>query len=280
MKILLTGATGYIGSAVLAALHDHGHDVVAPVRSARSLDAVQGAGARGILGDATDAAWLTALLADVDGAVHAAAPGDGTAAEFDGRMVDAVLAAFSGTAKPYVHTGGIWTWGAGAELRDDDAPHPPALTAWRPAIEARVLTSGLAASVLSPGVVYGHGRGLAGLVTTPDADGRVRLIGDGAQHWTTVHVDDLAELYVRVLESGRALGRMLGVSGVNPTVREIAEAARPLEVVSETPEESRARLGEAFADALLLDQQAVGDKARELGWAPARPSLVEELRAG
>ena len=141
-----------------------------------------------------------------------------------------------------------------------------------------MLESGLTASVLSPGVVYGHDRGLAGLVA-PDAEGRARLIGDGSQHWTTVHVDDLAALYVRALESGRPLGRLLGVSGVNPTVREIAEAYSPAEIVAETAAETRARLGEAFADALLLDQQAVGDTARELGWAPTRPSLVEELRA-
>ncbi|QNO37510.1 NAD-dependent epimerase/dehydratase family protein [Protaetiibacter sp. SSC-01] len=277
MKILLTGATGYIGSAVLTALLDRSHEVLAPVRSAGSLEAVTRAGAQGVIGDVTDVAWLSGQLAQVDGAIHAAAPGDG-AAEFDGRIVDAVLASFAGTAKPYVHTGGIWSWGAGAELRDDNAPNPPALTAWRPAVEARVLESGLTASVLSPGVVYGHDRGLAGLVA-PDADGRARLIGDGSQHWTTVHVDDLAELYARVLEAGRPLGRLLGVSGVNPTVREIAEAYAPAEIVTETADETRARLGEAFADALLLDQQAVGDTARELGWAPTHPSLVEELRA-
>lgn len=279
MKILLTGATGYIGSAVLAALRASGHEVVAPVRSGRALDAVTLAGAHGVVGDVTDVAWLSGLLADAGGAIHTATPGDGSAAEFDTRIVDAVVAAFGGTDKPYVHTGGIWTWGSGADLRDDDAPEPPALTAWRPAIEHRVLTSGLTASVLSPAVVYGHGRGLANLLA-PDAEGRARLIGDGSQHWTTVHVDDLAELYVRVLESGRSLGRLLGASGVNPTVREIAEAYSPAELIAETAPETRARLGEAFADALLLDQQAFGDKARELGWAPTRPSLVEELRAG
>lgn len=280
MKILLTGATGYIGSGVLSALRARGHEVLAPVRSGRSLDAVTVAGAQGVVGDLTDVAWLSGLLADADGAIHTAAPGDGTAAEFDGRVVDAVVAAFTGTAKPYVHTGGVWSWGSGANLRDDDAPNPPALTAWRPAIEDRVLASGLTASVIAPGVVYGHGRGLARRVTARDEEGRVRLVGDGSQHWTTVHVDDLAELYVRVLEAGRPLGRVLGVSGVNPTVREIAEASSPVGVIVETPDETRARLGEAFADALLLDQQAVGDKAHELGWAPRRPSLVEELRAG
>lgn len=280
MKILLTGATGYIGSAVLAALRSRGHDVVAPVRSARSREAVTLAGADGRVGDLTDADWLGAQLAEVDGAIHAAAPDDGSAAEFDARIVDAVTAAFAGSTRPYVHTGGIWTWGSGAELRDGDAPNPPALTAWRPGIEDRVLSSGLTASVLAPGVVYGHGRGLATLLTARDDDGRARLVGDGTQHWTTVHVDDLAELYVRVLEAGRPLGRVLGVSGVNPTVREIAEAASAAEIVAETADESRARLGETFADALLLDQRAIGLTARELGWTPTRPTLVEELRAG
>lgn len=109
-------------------------------------------------------------------------------------------------------------------------------------------------------------------------------MGDGSQHWTTVHVDDLAELYVLALDAAAADEYYLGVSGHNPTVLELGEAAargRSWPVVPETTESARGRLGEAFADALLLDQQAGGAHAREaLGWSPSRSSLVEEFESG
>jgi hypothetical protein len=79
-------------------------------------------------------------------------------------------------------------------------------------------------------------------------------------------VDDLAALYVAVLTSGRALGRVLGVTDENPTARDLGEA-NGSDVVAEPADKTRARLGEAFADALLLDQQFVlGSKGTELGW--------------
>ena len=95
-----------------------------------------------------------------------------------------------------------------------------------------------------------------------------------------VHVDDLAVLYVSVLESGRALGRVLGVTEENPTVRDLGEATGA-DVVGEPASATRERLGEAFADALLLDQQfRLGDKAVALGWSPQGPTLVDDLGTG
>jgi nucleoside-diphosphate-sugar epimerase len=118
-------------------------------------------------------------------------------------------------------------------------------------------------------------------VLAPDDQDRVRLVGDGSQHWTTVHVDDLAVLYRTVLERREALGYLIGASGANPTVRELAEArAGAAGVVPESVEASRERLGALFADALLLDQQSSGAKAKALGWTPKGPSLIEELRSG
>ena len=95
-----------------------------------------------------------------------------------------------------------------------------------------------------------------------------------------MHVDDLAELYVRVIERSAPVGRVLGLSGHNATVTELGEALADGPVAAEGVEASRARLGAPFADALMLDQQGRGEKARSLGWTPARPSLLEEIRAG
>ena len=274
MKILLTGGTGYIGSAVLARLREDGHDVVALVRSDESAQKVRAAGAVPAIGDLTDREWLTAQLRQVDGAIHAAAGGDGRDEEREQVLLAALVDAFAGTPKPYVHTGGVWVYGSGADISEDSPQNPPALTAARVRTENAVLTAGLTASVIQPGVVYGYGEGLANLVK----DGP--LVGDGEQHWTTVHVDDLADLYVAVLTRAPGGRRYIAASGQNPTVRDIVEAAGG-DVTATSVDTVHERFGEQFGDALLLDQQASGEAARrEFGWMPRRSSLVEELARG
>jgi len=282
MDVLLTGGTGYIGSVVLGELRRAGHSVTAVVRSERAAEHVTAAGATAVQGDLTDSAWLAEQLRGVDGAIHTASPGDASSPAFDSAVIAAVVDAFDGTSKPYVHTSGLWIYGAGEGLGEDSPLNPPALTAWRPAVEAQVLDSDLVASIVVPGVVYGHRGGLPNLVVDGprDGSGRLVLLGDGSQHWGVVHVDDLAVLYVSVLESGRALGRVLGVTDENPTVRDLGEATGA-DVVGEPVEATRARLGEAFADALLLDQRfALGAKAVALGWSPQGPTLLDDVERG
>ena len=282
MDVLLTGGTGYIGSVVLSQLREAGHSVRAVVRSDRAAEQVMAAGATAVQGDLTDSGWLAGQLREVDGAIHTASPGDATSPAFDRAVVAAAVAAFAGTTKPYVHTSGLWIYGSGVGLGEESPLDPPALTRWRPTVEAEVLDSDLVASIVVPAVVYGHGGGLPNLVVDAprDGSGRLVLIGDGTQHWGVVHVDDTAALYVAVLESGRALGRVLAVTDENPTVRDLGEATGHA-VVGEPVERTRARLGEAFADALLLDQQfAVGRKATELGWSPQGPTLVDDIGRG
>lgn len=282
MKILLTGATGYIGSSVLRVLRAHGHEVIAPVRSEASARAAETSGATAVVGDITDPAWLTPLLQGADAAIHTAAPGDGTAAAFDGAVADAVIATFAGTEKPYIHTGGLWIHGPSDDLTEETPFDPPALVAWRADVESRLEDAGLVLSIVEPGIVYGHGAGIpASLADAPtDTDGRLIVVGDGTQHWPTVHVDDLAELYARVIAAPSPAGRILGLSGDNPTVAELGAAFAGGPVVPEGADASRARLGAAYADALMLDQQGSGAKARSLGWEPTRPSLIDDIRSG
>ncbi|GAA2637213.1 NAD-dependent epimerase/dehydratase family protein [Dactylosporangium fulvum] len=283
MKIVLTGGTGYIGSALLEQLVAAGHTVTALVRSDDAAAKVRKAGAEAAVGDLFDTAWVAERFGAADGVVHTAATGDARSAEFDRSVVRAAGQALAGTGKPYVHTSGIWVYGDNADITEDSPFAPPALTAWRGEVERSVLEADLVATIVAPGVVYGHGGGIPGgvLAAQRDEAGRVRLVGDGSQHWVTVHVEDVAALYVTVVERRERLGYVVAASGVNPTVRELAEAAAgDAGVAPETTDASRERLGALFADALLLDQQTAAAKAKALGWTPTRPTLIEELRAG
>ncbi|WP_432988078.1 NAD-dependent epimerase/dehydratase family protein [Dactylosporangium sp. CA-233914] len=281
MKIVLTGGTGYIGSAVVRALVAGGHGVTALVRGDEAAAKARKNGAEAAVGDLFDVEWTAARFAGGDAVAHIAATGGPDSPDLDRAVVAAAVRALGGTGKAYAHTSGIWLWGDNADISEESPLSPPALTRWRVPVEQSVLDADLRATIVAPGIVYGHGGGIPHGVLAPARDerGRVRLIGDGSQRWTTVHVDDVAALFRIVLERGEALGRVVVASGVNPTVRELAEAASGAAgVAPETPEESRARLSAPFADALLLDQQATAAKARSLGWTPTRPPLVDELR--
>jgi nucleoside-diphosphate-sugar epimerase len=279
MKIFLTGATGYIGSRVLPALTAAGHSVTALVRTS----SVRGAGVTPVVGDMRDRDTVRRLAAEADAVIALATPGDATSAAADDDFVGAVLAGLRPGAT-LLRTGGIWVRGEGAGLTEETPLDPPAIVAWREAVDNRALTApGIRSLLIEPGIVYGYGSGIPGMFFGDPAG--VRLVGPGTQHWTTVHVDDLAELYVAALTLGAAGERFIAVGGDNPTVREMGEAAsRRLgldgRVVPEDAAATVARLGD-FGAALLLDQQASGAKARrELSWKPTRPSLLEELGSG
>ncbi|MFJ4653168.1 NAD-dependent epimerase/dehydratase family protein [Nocardia sp. NPDC088792] len=287
MEILLTGATGYVGSHILTALTTAGHTVTALVRSEESAAKVKSDKVNPIIGAVTDEAFVVEALRRADGAIHAATPGAGSAADFDTAMVRAVDQAYRDTGKPYVHTAGLWEYGSSPDIVEDQPFDSPPLVAWRPAVCVQALAiPGARVTVINSAAVYGDGGGLANLlVGAPrDSAGRLTTIGSGEQHWTGIHAVDLADVFRRVIESPTASGRFIAASGNNPTVWEATEAAAHAAgapgVVSETDEAARARLG-ALADALLLDQQATASKARSvLGWAPHGPSLLEELEYG
>ncbi|GAA2233064.1 NAD-dependent epimerase/dehydratase family protein [Herbiconiux moechotypicola] len=292
MAIFLTGATGYIGSAVLRALVAQGREVTALVRDEQKAELVRAAGATPVLGTLTDRELITSLALASDGVIHTASPGDESSAPTDDAFVSAVFAGLEGSDKPYVHTGGVWSYGSSSSISERSPLDPPALTAWRGAIEKRVLSAaGVKTTLIAPAIVFGRGGGIPALVAgaprVTGAEGEaLQIVGSGEQHWTTVYVDDLAELYVLAFDLADAGSTYIGASGENPTVRELGEAASVAaglagQVAPTTVEEVHAWLGEGFGDALLLDQEATGTGARiDLGWEPNGPGLVEELRAG
>ncbi|WP_067500309.1 NAD-dependent epimerase/dehydratase family protein [Actinoplanes sp. TFC3] len=279
MKIAVTGGSGYIGAALVAELVKAGHHVTALVRNAGAAGKVSRLGAEAAVGDLFEPGWVAARFAETDAVAHLAATGNPSTQQLDRGIVEAAKQA----GKPYVHTSGIWLWGDNAAITEESPIQPPALTQWRVPVEEAVLTSGLVVTIIAPAVVYGHGGGsvVTAFTAGRTVEGKLPLAGDGSQHWSTVHVDDIARLYRLVLERGEGLGYLIGACGDNPVVRDLGAAcAGPAGIAEQSVAATRERFGTPFADALLLDQQATGAKARGLGWQPSGPSLAEELRAG
>jgi nucleoside-diphosphate-sugar epimerase len=289
MKVALTGATGFIGSHVLTELQEHGHEVTAVVRDNAQADLVAARGATPVVADLYDRPAVAVLLGKADGAIHTASPGDATSADLDSAVVDAVTGAFAGTGKPYLQISGLWIYGTNRAITEDSPVQAPAMVSWKEPIERRVLGAGqMRGVVIVSGVAYGDGGGgIPGLLlgSPRDGAGRLVMLGTGRQHWATVHVADLADAFRRVLEDDSARGRYVIGNGLNQTAAELTEAAA---VAGGTPgavpgsdEEARARLGDSFAEVLLLDQGTDAARARaELGWHPSHPALTDEFRHG
>jgi nucleoside-diphosphate-sugar epimerase len=289
MKVALTGATGFVGSHVLTDLSKHGHEVTALVRKDDQADNVAARGATPTVVDLYDRLAVGRILGDADGAIHTASPGDASSANLDSAVVDAAIDAYAGTGKPYIEIGGLWTYGANTSITEESPFQAPALVAWKEPIERRVLgVNDMRGVVVVSGVAYGDGGGgVPGLLlgSPRDAQGNLIMLGTGQQHWPTVHVADIADFFRRVLEHDAARGYYVIGNGLNPTVAELTEAAAVAAgapgAVPGSDEEARKRLGDYFAEVLLLDQGTIAAKARaELDWSPSHPGLVEEVRHG
>lgn len=279
MDVLITGVTGYIGSAVAEAIHSAGHLVRALARSAETAAQVESRGWKPIPGDLRETRELERIVRSVDAVVHLGNTGAQDAAHVDREATRAMLRGLRGSGKSFLYTSGAWVLGAGPS--DESAPlDPPALVAWRASLETEVLRAapGTRAVIVRPGIVFGRGGGILGMMVR----GEVPIIGSGAQRWPLVHLDDLADLYVRALDA--PAGAILHGVTTSLTMRELAllgasvEGHFPPEAVS--LEEARTRLG-PLADALALDQDVSSQETRALlGWHPGQRSLVEELLAG
>ncbi len=289
MNVAVTGATGFIGSHVVQDLLEHGHRVTALVRADDQAKAVVARGATPAVVDLYDRQAVVSLLGSADAAIHTASPGDETSANLDAAVADAAIDAFAGTGKPYAQISGAWIYGTNRAITEESSLEAPALVAWREPIEQRVLnTPDMRGVVIVSGTAYGDGGGgVPGvLLGSPRDDaGNLIMLGSGDQHWATVHVADLADAFRRVLENDTARGRYIVGDGANPTVAELTSAAAAAVgapgAVPGSDGEARARLGDYFAEVLLLDQSTTAARAgTELGWEPSHPGLVEEFRHG
>jgi nucleoside-diphosphate-sugar epimerase len=289
MNVAVTGATGFIGSHVMQDLLAHGHQVTALVRGEEQARAVAARGATPAVVDLYDQAAVVNVFGSADGAIHTASPGDETSANLDSAVADAAIDALAGTGKPYIQISGAWIYGRNPAITEESPLDAPALVAFREPIEQRVLSAGdMRGVVLVSGTAYGDGGGgVPGvLLGSPrDEAGNLVMLGSGDQHWATVHVADLADAFRRVLENDSARGRYVVGDGLDPSVAELTRAAAAAVgaagAVPGSDAEARARLGDYFAEVLLLDQGLTAARARaELGWKPTHPGLVEDFRHG
>ncbi|MFF1478507.1 NAD-dependent epimerase/dehydratase family protein [Streptomyces sp. NPDC058301] len=284
MKVLVLGSTGYIGSAVVRRLTAEGHQVVHLAKDADRLPA----GAPGLVGDLADPASLRAAVTDdIDAVVNLATPTGDEAV--DAAAVDALTERLRGSGRAFVYTSGVWVLGATGDAPvDEDAPtNAIAIVGYRPRIEQRALATGgddVRAVVVRPGIVYGRGGGIPGLMTDWAREhGTGRYVGSVATRWPMVHVDDLAELFVLAVTKADAGSVLHGVAHEAVPVAALAAAADiaaggsgraepwPLEQAAEA-------VGGPFAEALGLNQVVSGQRAvSELGWLPSRPYVLTEL---
>ncbi|GGY79989.1 NAD-dependent epimerase [Streptomyces olivaceoviridis] len=281
MKIFLTGGSGYIGKATISALIRHGHTVEALARTDRAAETVASLGATPVRGGLGDLGVLNAA-ARAEAVVHLAQAGTG-----DEDLAAATAMQDGIGAGTYVHTGGTWVYGDTDGVVDETAPwNPPSLVAWRKPVEDAVLgraQQGGRPVLVRPGLLYGGENRLIDLFyAVPGKEaGAVPYIGDGANRWALVHIEDIAELYAAALKA-KPGSVYVGVGGVSPTAKECSLAvARSVgldgKVASITLERARERMG-PVADAFALDQRLTPARAEaELGWTPAHTDPLAVL---
>ena len=215
------------------------------------------------------------VLSEADGAIHTASPGDETSANLDSAVVDAAIEAIRRHRQalpPHQRRCGS-TAITPRSARSRHSSRPPW---WHGRSRSNAGSSTLQdmrGVVIVSSVAYGDGGGGIPtlLLNSPrDDDGNLIMLGTGRQHWSTIHVADLARFFRRVLESDSARGRYVVGDGLNPTVAELTEAAAVAAgapgAVPGSDDEARARLGDYFAEVLLLDQGT----SRGQGPGPAR----------
>ncbi|MEJ2215026.1 MAG: NAD-dependent epimerase/dehydratase family protein [Gemmatimonadota bacterium] len=296
LRVFVTGATGYIGSAVVRELAAAGHEVSGLTRWADKTVYLKELGARPVVGDLVDAASYRDVAIDHDVLIHIAEAEVERRVQVDRAAVDGLLGAArvildhdDDARRMFIYTSGCYVLGetgdrpAGEDASTDNAPE---LVAWRADHERFVLDAAddrLAAAVIRPGMVYGgHGGAFGALFASAEQNGAAEFVGDGTNHWSPVYVGDVARLYRLVAET-TARGIYHCAEDEAARVGNLAVAAsRVTSAVGRTRrirlEDARRSMG-AFADALVMDQVMASPRSHALGWRHQHPPFMDSAAA-
>jgi nucleoside-diphosphate-sugar epimerase len=296
MKIFITGASGYIGGSVAAALMAAGHQVSGLARSNDAAAVLAKLGMTPVRGTLDDAEVLAKAAYEADATVNAANAGHRAAAE-------AILKALADSNKIFLHTDGSSIVGTRTrgelieKVFDEDTPFAP--TPQRaPRVEIdnmvrRAAGNGVRSVLIAPSLIYGLGRGLnprsiqvPWLIQVAKKFGVAKHIGPGENRWANVHIDDLTTMYVLAIEKAPAGAFYYAENGEN-SMREVCEAISRMlgqggRTQSMTVEEAADEWGDGPAnDTMGSNSRVRAKRARaELNWRPKARSLIEEIEHG
>ena len=286
MKVFLTGATGFIGTALVPELIGAGHQVLGLSRSEAGAKALTAAGAQVHRGDLEDQESLRSGVAQVDGVIHAGFVHDFSrfkeVCEIDQRAIEALGSVLAGSDRPLIVTSGVAGLAKPGQLATEDYGVPPNYPLPRVSEQTALALKGVSSSVMRLPQV--HDPIKQGLVTYLIAVAREKglsaYVAEGHNRWAAGHVSDVARLYRLALEKHEAGAKYHAVAEEGVPMRDIAEAiGRGLKVpvVSLSPEEAAAHFGwlTMFASADLAASSEITRK--KLGWHPTGPSLISDL---
>ena len=287
MKVFVTGASGFIGSAIVKELLSAGHQVTGLARSEASAKTIEEAGAQVLRGSLEDLDGLRNGAADADGVIHTAFIHDfsqfAKSAEADKAAIEAMGNMLAGSNKPFIVSGGI----LGLEKEDGFITENIAAPAVPRASEAAAIAlkdSGVNASVirLAPSV---HDKGDKGFIPTiinmARRHGAAAYVGDGSNRWPAVHRLDAAKLYRLALEKGAPGSRYNAIGDEGIAIKEIAELiGKHLNLpVTSVPADEAAEYFEWMARFISFDSPAKSIKTQEqLGWKPTHIGLLEDMQ--
>ncbi len=285
MRFFVTGASGFVGSAVLTELRAAGHEVTGLVRSDSGAEAVRALGAEPVRGTIEDTDVLRTAAAAADGVIHLAFNHDfsrfAESARIETVAIEAMGEVLAASDRPLVIASGLLGLVRGREaLESDPMAESPRAEGFRAALA--LADRGVRTSVvrLAPSVHDDVPAGFVGLLAAIARDhGTSGYVGDGAQRWPAVHRRDAARLFRLAAERGAA-GSVFHAAAEAVPVADIAAAVGRLvdvPVQPVAPDGAEARFG-FLAPLLALDTTASTERTRaELGWAPANPGLIDDI---
>lgn len=290
MRIFVTGATGFVGSAVVNELISVGHEVLGLARSDAAAKSLTAAGAAVHRGSLEDLESLRTGATAADAVIHTAFIHDfanyGPAAEADRRAIETLGEALAGSDRPLIVTSGtLVLQPSGPLVTEDDKPNINFPRKSEDAILALTSRRVRASVVRLPPTVHGEGDHgfVPALIRIAREKGASAYVGDGLNRWPAVHRLDAARLYRLVIEKGTAGAAYHGVAEEGVPARDIAKViGRRLNVpvVSKSREEAAAHLG-WIGPFFAMDGPASSAKTQqELGWRPTYPGLMADLDAG